>query len=333
MTLAVIVPVYNERANLAPFYGRAKAALDSLEGLSRWTIVFVNNGSSDGSLEELLALQRADARIRILTLARNFGYHAAMLAGLAETASELYAIIDVDCEDPPELFKEVYAAIQQGWSVAYGIRSRREEFPLITFGRRLFYRTVRLVADAEFVEWMSEFAMMTRQVRDAILVPKTTYPFLRAEIGYVGFKRIGVPYLRAKRQHGRSHFNFWGMIRFAVGGLLSSSTFPLRLILYMAAAVGVCVPVAVWWLALSEGQVTMLAALVGLYFLIMTVPLLSLYLARTYKNGVARPVYVVDWSQTFLGPLTGQTESAPAINPQQAALDAVARFTGGSGQS
>ena len=190
----------------------------------------------------------------------------------------------------------------------------------------MFYRIVRLVADAEFVEWMSEFAMMTRQVRDAILVPKTTYPFLRAELGYVGFKRIGIPYRRAKRQHGRTHFNFWGMIRFAVGGLLSSSTFPLRLILYIAAAVGVCFPMIVWWRSLNEGQVTTLAVLVGLYFLIVTVPLMSLYLARTYKNGVARPVYVVDWTETFLD---GTTESSVIVPQARAARDPVARLPGG----
>src|SRR5258708_26683353 len=93
---------------------------------------------------------------------------------------------------------------------------------------------------------MGELSMMTHQVRDAVLVPKTTYPFIRAEMAHVGFKRVGVPYRRLKRRLGHSHYNFFSMTRFAVAGFLSSSTFPLRLILYLASAVGIFFPITCW---------------------------------------------------------------------------------------
>jgi len=142
--------------------------------------------------------------------------------------------------------------------------------------------------------------MMTRQVRDAVLAPKTTYPFLRAEMAHVGFKRVGVPYRREQRLRGRSHYNLFSMSRFAVAGFLSSSTFPLRLVLYAASAVAVLFPVVCLSLHLTASQ-SLWAAVIGqFYFLLLTVPMLALYLARAYKNGIARPVYVVDQNQTFL---------------------------------
>lgn len=300
MKLAVIVPVHNERANIVPFYHRTKAVLASLKGLDDWAAVFVNDGSGDGSLEEILKLRANDDHVKVITLSRNFGYHAVLVAGLSQIGSDLYAVVDVDCEDPPELLGQFYETIQGGAQVAYGIRSNRQEPWLITLGRKLFYLANKHIADGEAVVWMAEFAMITKQVRDAILRPHTTYPFLRSEIGYVGFKRVGIPYFRAQRQHGRSHYNVWKMTKFAVAGILSSSTFPLRFVMYLAFAVGLMFPICVIALGLTDSGVVILTALVSLYFLLLTIPLISLYLARTYKNVVARPVFIIDKEQTFL---------------------------------
>lgn len=300
MNLAVIVPVHNECANIAPFYERARPVLESLEGLSEWEIIFVNDASADDSLAEILKLRAKDKRVKVITLSRRFGYHSVLVAGLSRADRDLYAMVDVDCEDPPELLAQFYRAVQSGVDVAYGVRSNREEPALITFSRKLFYYVNRMIADSEIVVWMAEFAMITRQVRDAILVPRTTYPFLRAELGFVGFKRAGISYFRAKRAHGKSHYNIWRMTRFAVAGILSSSTFLLRLVLYVAAAIGALFPLCSLALGLSLEQAGMLAVILSLYFLILSVPVIALYLARTYKNGVARPVFVIDEKQTFL---------------------------------
>jgi dolichol-phosphate mannosyltransferase len=300
MNLSVIVPVHNESANIAPFYQRARAVLESLPGLREWSLVFVNDASEDDSLSEILKLRAQDSRVRVITLSRRFGYHAVLMAGLTTVESDLYAMVDVDCEDPPELFVQFYGAIQGGAQVAYGIRSNREEPAVITFLRKLFYYANKRIADSEIVLWMAEFAMITRQVRDAIIAPHTTYPFLRAELGYVGFKRVGIPYFRAKRAHGRSHYSLWRMTRFAAAGILSSSTFPLRLVLYVAAALAVAYPSLVLLRGLTLEAAGRLAMILSFYFLLVTVPIIALYLARTYKNGVARPVYVVDRTQSFL---------------------------------
>ena len=300
MILNVIVPAYNEKQNVPYFYGRAKAALDSLGSEIEWNMVFVNNSSWDGTMEQVLALRASDPRVKLVTLSRNFGYHAALLAGLTAVDGDYYAIVDVDCEDPPELIVDFYKTIKTGTQVVYGVRSNRDEPQLVTFARRLFYIANRKVADSEIVMWMGEFSMITRQVRDAILVPKSTFVSLRAELGHVGFPRVGLPYQRAKRQFGETHYNFWRMTVYAVASILSATTFPLRLVLYLGALVAVAFPLAVVLLHLSAAATGVLAAIVSLYFLIVSLPLLSLYMARTYKNVAQRATFIIDWSRTYL---------------------------------
>ena len=298
-TLAVVVPVHNELANIGPFFERLAAALATLPGIES-RIVFVNDGSDDGSYERIRELARSDDRVKIVTLSRQFGYHGVLMAGLSLASADLYAIVDVDGEDPPELFREFLAAIVSGADVAYGIRSNRPEPSPITFGRRLFYYVNKWIADSEIIVWMAEFAMITRQVRDAIIAPRTTYPFLRAEIGYVGFARVGIPYVRGARMSGKTHYSMWRMTRFAVSGFLASSTFPLRLILYLAALTAVLFPVAMAVVGGGPAGATTLAAITALYFILFSLPTIALYLARTYKNGVARPTFIVDRNKTSL---------------------------------
>ncbi len=299
MKLNVIVPAFNERENVPYFYGRARKTLEALDGVD-WSLVFVNNSSEDGTLEEVLKLRAADPRVKIVTLSRNFGYHAALLAGLSALDADLYAIVDVDCEDPPELLTEFYRAIQGGAQVAYGVRSNRDEPAFVTLCRKLFYIANKRVADSEIVMWMGEFSMMTRQVRDAVLVPKTTFVSVRAEMGYVGFARVGIQYARAKRAFGETHYNFWRMTVYAVASILSATTFPLRLVLWISVFIGLGFPLGLLILRPTAAQTAAAAAMVSLGFLILTLPLLSLYLARTYKNGVMRATFVVDWTRTHL---------------------------------
>ncbi|HEV8228655.1 MAG TPA: glycosyltransferase family 2 protein [Candidatus Limnocylindria bacterium] len=294
-SLAAVVPVHNEVGNITPFYERARAVLETLPGVS-WQIVFVNDGSDDGSLESIRELRSRDGRVSVITLSRRFGYHAVLLAGLSLVAADRYVMIDVDCEDPPELLRDFHGALEGGADIAYGIRSNRVEPAPITFSRRVFYYLNRWIADSDIVVWMAEFAMITRQVRDAILVPHTTYVFLRAEIAYAGFVRVGVPYVRAARTSGKTHYNVLNMTRFAVSGFLAGSTFPLRLILYVAVVVGIVFPVAV---AFGIGAAE-LAAVTTLYFVLLSLSTIALYLARTYKNGVARPVFIIDKNKTYL---------------------------------
>ena len=299
MKLNVIVPARNEGPNIPFFYGRAKTALESIPGLE-WNIVFVNNASDDDSLDRMFELHEADPRVKIITLARNFGYAAALVAGLSSVDGDYYAIVDVDCEDPPELLVDFYKAIQNGAELAYGERSNRDEPWLVTFGRKLFYLANKGVADSEIVMWMGEFSMMTRQVRDALLVPKTAFMSVRAEMGYVGFRREAIPYLRAKRTYGKTHYNFLRMTLYAIASILSGTTFPLRFVSYLGVFVGLAFPAYMLVVGLPKEDIAAAAAIVALYYLVITIPLVAIYLTRVYKNVVHRPLFVIDQTRTSL---------------------------------
>lgn len=297
--LAVIVPARDEEQNVRFFYERAKPVLEALAGVD-WSIVFTNNASTDGTLEEMRALRAADPRVKIITLSRDFGYHAALMAGLSSVESDYYAIVDVDCEDPPELLTSFYRAIQAGAQIAYGIRSNRQEPALITLGRKLFYIANRRVADSEIVMWMGEFSMFTRQVRDAVLVPRTTFVSLRAELGYVGFSRAGFEYRREARKYGETHYNVWRMTVYAILSILSGTTFPLRVVTYASVLIGLGFPAYALAAGLSASRAASLAAILALYFVIITLPMISLYLARVYKNVVRRPIFIIDETRSHL---------------------------------
>lgn len=296
--LTVIVPCYNEEDGVVPFYERAKPALESL-GLD-WELLFVNDGSTDGSLDKILGLRKNDPRIKVLTLSRNFGYHAGLIAGLSSRDSSLYAIVDVDCEDPPELLPKFLKEIRSGAQIAYGNRSKRDEPAWVVFFRWLFYIINRRIADSPIQVWMGEFTMFRREVRDATLKNRTTAPFLRAELGHVGFKKAGVAYYRETRRYGRTHYNLPSMVRFAMTGFLSSSTFPLRGTLYFSAALVAGYVAAVACLRPSLVEAAALSAIFTFALAAWSFPVTALYLARTYKDVSGRPVFYADPARSHL---------------------------------
>ena len=299
--LAVITPLHNEAQSIKYFYDRLQSTLDEIDDLTSWEVYFVNDGSNDNSLKELIKLREQDKRVNIISLSRSFGYQKALQAGLRTAESQLYAIIDVDCEDPPELLKEFYDQIRrENVELAYGIRSNRDEPAWVTFCRNMFYKINRAIADSEVILWMGEFSMFTNNVKSAILSVKNTYPFLRTEMAYVGLKRKGFEYFRAKRKFGRTHYNLPRMAMFAVAGFLTSSTIPLRLILYSGGFIGSIMPLLWFFSGSSLETVADVSIIVALYYLIISLSMLAIYLARTYQNILSRPLYVIDHMKTFL---------------------------------
>ena len=290
--LAYITPAFNEQDCIDPFVERITKVLDGLEDRPDWRLIFVDNGSSDETYQRLLALHERDSRFKLLRLSRNFGYQGAMLAGLTEAKADVYGFIDIDCEDPPELIPEFWARYKEGYQVIYGIRSNRDEAAWMVFLRRLFYKLNSLVSDFGAVKWMAEFGLYTDDVRTAVLSQTTSFRFLRNEIAALGFRRIGVNYRRARRITGKSHYNVWGATKFAVAGLLASSTLPLRLSLYLIPLFVVLFCLAA---ARFAGTGLVLAWLVLIFaYQVITIPMIALYLARTYKNTVGFPLYAVD---------------------------------------
>ena len=299
--LSIICPVYNEQDNIKMFYERIRKVKEPLNDRYEFEIIFTNNRSTDNSYNIICDLHRLDKCVQLLTFSRNFGYQASILGGLLYARGDASVVIDVDCEDPPELIWQFIKKWEEGYDVVYGIRKKRQESEVIQWMRNLFYWILHRFGDYEVVMNMAEFSLITRNVRREILNNKSTFPFLRTEIGYSGFRRIGIDYVRQSRRHGKTHYNFLGMAAFAIGGILSSSTFFLRL----SAFIGMFLLPAnliLLFLDLTEKYSKAFEILVtlDLMYLVFFMAVLSIYSARIYKDGVQRPIFIVDWKYSFL---------------------------------
>lgn len=295
--LTVLCPVFNEAQCIELFYARWTALAQGLADRCDVELIFCNNCSTDGTAAKILALRQQDSRVQLLSYTRNIGYQASLQGGLRQASGDAIAMVDVDCEDPPEMI----AAFVDGWlagnDLVYGERKKRREPGWITQCRKIFYRLNRLVADNEIIVDMAEFCLIDHSVRDAILMGRNTFPFIRAEIAALGLQRLGIPYDRQARVAGTTHYNLWGMTRFAVAGILAGTTLPLRLALYLL------VPVLLGnlaWFLLAPAAPAWFArmVLVNLSYVSVFVAVGALYLARIYRNVIGRPQSVVDWHRS-----------------------------------
>lgn len=298
-TISVICPVFNEELCVEKFYALFCDAVAPLAAGYDIELIFTNNASTDRTLAIIRELREKDPRIQVITLSRNFGYQSSVLCGITHGSGDAFIVIDVDGEDPPSIIPQFVAGWEQGNDLVYGIRQQRPEPQIVIWARKLFYRFTRVIADADFILDMAEFSLFTRRMRDQVVLNQTGYPFIRAELAYLGFKRHGIPYARQRRIAGESHYSFMRMTQFAVGGILSSSTFPLRILFY------ICFPLAI--LDMLAGLVALAfpinlqaLAMWNLSFLVFAGGTIGIYAARIYKDGLRRPPFVVDWANTTL---------------------------------
>jgi len=294
--ISIICPVYNEEKNIMMFYKRTQKVLVPFSDRYNFEFIFTNNRSIDNTFNLISELHNNDKRIQLLTFSRNFGYQASISAGLSYARGDASVVIDVDCEDPPELLEKFIEKWEEGYDIVYGIRRKRQENIITQQIRNLFYWILNKMGDHEIVMNMAEFSLISKEVRQEILNNKSTFPFLRTEIAYAGFNRIGIDYTRQARRYGRTHYNLWGMAQFAVGGILSSSTFLLRFSAFLGLGL---LPINILFLALdimnlvSKGFEILIT--LDLMYLIFFISFLSIYTARIYKNGVQRPIFIIDW--------------------------------------
>lgn len=298
--VAILVPVYNEEKVIPLFFQRIAPVIDQLAVEFTPHLIFLNNASTDGSVEVISEIRRNHPDVYLLSLAKNVGYQRSIEFGLRHSTADIYMFIDVDCEDPPEMLLQFIQHYKEGYDVVYGERVDRIEVSSIKFLRKVFYRLMRALADEDIILDMAEFSLMTNEVREAIIQDSSSFPFIRASIGRVGFKRKGIPYRRDKRIAGETHYNIWGMVIFAIGGILSSGTWLLRLATY-------CLP---FWL-LTMVTLAGLASfgsfswaytwmvVLGFAYCGSVLSFLSIYLARTYKNTLGRPNAFLDRKHSY----------------------------------
>jgi polyisoprenyl-phosphate glycosyltransferase len=266
-------------------------------------LYFIDNGCQDDSYNIIRELHCHHPNVYVLVLSRNFGYQGALDCALRSIGADLYVMIDVDCEDPPEMIVDFLSYHKAGYDIVYGERVDRPETAPIKTARKVFYHLVHTVADDNFVLNMAEFSLITDQVRHAILQDVNSFPFLRASIGRIGFRRKNIPYTRQARIAGKTHYNFIGMTVFAIAGIMSASTLALRIAAYAFPLWLLLMGILTVFAIMSPAPwQTPLLLFTGFTFLAFSSIATGLYTARIYKNGLNRPNAIVRYEHSILPP-------------------------------
>ena len=300
--VSVVVPFYNEAGGVEPFYAELAAVLERLTA-HRFEIVCVDDGSSDGTLEELVGLAGRDARVRVLELSRNFGKEAALTAGIDAARGDAVIALDADLQDPPELI----ARLLDGWSGgADVVVARRTDRSSDSFLKRtsaeLFYRIHNRLSSVQIPGNVGDFRLLDRRVVEALKALPERQRFMKGLFAWIGFRTATVDYARGTRAAGASKFSGWRLWNFALEGITSFSTVPLRVWTYVGAlgalatflyALFIIARVLILGIDVP-GYASLLVAILFLGSLqLLSVGVLGEYIGRVYLETKQRPVYVV----------------------------------------
>ncbi len=230
--LSIIVPVFNEQEVLHEFYRRLSQVLDGIDAAME--IVFVNDGSTDYSLLQLQELQANDPRIAILDLSRNFGKEIAMTAGLDHVRGDAVVIIDADLQDPPELIPQMIEEWRHGFDVVYAQRrSRAGESTLKKTTASLFYRIMQRISRVQIPVDTGDFRLLSRRAVDALAGLRERHRFMKGLFAWIGYPQKAILYDRDARHDGLSKWNYLALWNFALEGITSFSTLPLKVATYL----------------------------------------------------------------------------------------------------
>ena len=300
--LSVVVPVFNEAEVLPAFFERLKKVIDSLESMS-YEVIYVDDGSSDDSFQQLRAITDSDSSVRIIKLSRNFGHQIAITAGIDEARGDAVVVIDADLQDPPEVIRTFVEKWRSGYDVVYGVREKREgEGWLKLVTANLFYRILKPLAQIDIPLDAGDFRLMSKRVVRQLKHMKERSRFVRGLVSWVGFRQIGVRYSRDKRYAGETKYPYQKMINFAMDGVTSFSTIPLQIATwlgYFASLLAFLYAISVFVQKILgytvQGWATIM---VGVLFLggvqLICLGIIGEYIGRIFNEIKQRPIYIVD---------------------------------------
>lgn len=302
VTLSLVAPVYNEAESIALFLARVDEVFAAKPDVAL-ELVFVNDGSTDATLATLLLAQARDARVRVVDLSRNFGKEAALTAGLHAARGDVVVPIDVDLQDPPEVILPMLAKWREGCEV---VLARRVDRSSDAWAKRTtanwFYRLHNRIATPKLPENVGDFRLLDRQVVEALKTLPESCRFMKGMFAWVGFRTATVDYVRPERAAGTSKFNGWKLWNFALEGVTSFSSDPLRIWTYLGLAVSCLSFVLGMVIALRvllfgsdvPGYASIMVAVTFLGGLqLMGIGVIGEYLGRTYIESKRRPIYIV----------------------------------------
>lgn len=303
MTLvSIVAPFHNEAAGVAAFYRELCAALEAVPG-HEFEIVCVDDGSTDATLETLVALHERDRRVRVIELSRNFGKEAALTAGIDAARGDAVIAMDADLQDPPALISRLIEEWARGADVVLARRTDRSSDSFLKRNTaQAFYRLHNRLSSVHIPENVGDFRLLDRKAVDALKKLPERQRFMKGLFAWIGFRTAMVDYARAPRAAGASKFSGWRLWNFALEGFTSFSTVPLRVWTYVGAtgaaltfcyAVFIIVRVLMFGIDVP-GYASLLVAILFLGSLqLLSVGLLGEYIGRMYLETKQRPVYVV----------------------------------------
>ena len=297
--LSVVLPAYNEEATL---FKTAKVIPSILDAAGiPFEIVFVSDGSKDGTWDEICAAAAGDPRIRGVRFSRNFGKEAAVFAGLAQAKGECAAVMDCDLQHPPEKLIEMYRLWQQGYDVVEGVKKDRgRESALHSFAAKAFYKIISSATGIDMSN-ASDFKLLDRNVVNALLNMNEKHAFFRALSSWVGFRTIAVPFEVHEREAGSSKWSTKSLIRYAVFNITSFTTLPMQIVTWLGIIMFILMilqgidSLRSYILGRSvPGATTIILLLLFIGSIVMmSLGVIGYYIARIYEEVLGRPRYII----------------------------------------
>ncbi len=302
--LSIIVPLFNEEENIEPFleeFSTIEGKLSSYE----IEILFVNDGSEDGSREHVMRMRKKDPRIRYIEFSRNFGKEAATTAGLHHATGDAALLIDADLQHPIRLIPEFVSKWEEGVEVVIGVRNRsKSEGVIRKTGSYLFYKILNVISDTPVVPQATDFRLVDRAVIDSFNRLTEHSRVTRGLIDWLGFRRELIYFDANERERGIPAYRLNKLVHLAIAGLVTSSTLPLRLAGYIGALIAFlsgCLGIVQfldrfiipWGLNFTGTAILATITLFLVGIILMCLGLLAFYLEHTFRNAQGRPLYVV----------------------------------------
>lgn len=300
--ISIVIPCYNEEASLDRLVDRLDKAIDAVPAAA-FEIVFVNDGSTDATLQRLLELQRERTDLVVVDLSRNFGKEAALSAGISTASGEAVIPMDADLQDPPELVAELVRHWREGAEVVVARRSNRSADSILKrTSARAFYRVHNAISEVPIPDDVGDFRLMDRCAVDVLNSLPESRRFMKGLFSWVGFRTASVEYVREARSTGTSRFDAWRLWNLAVEGITSFSLVPLRMWSYVGASVAVFSLFWGTWILVRTlvqgrdvpGYASIIVAVLFLGGLqLIGIGIIGEYVGRTYLESKRRPAFVV----------------------------------------
>ncbi len=316
--LTVVVAAYNEAEALPQLHPRIAAVLRRLDDIEG-RVIYVDDGSSDGTWNVLQRLARKDPNVSLLRLSRNFGKELALTAGLDQVESGAALILDADGQDPPELIPQFVARWREGYDDVHGTRVQREGESWIKRATAAgFYRVIGRLSKTPIPADTGDFRLLSPRALDALRQMRERHRFMKGLFGWVGFRQVAIPYRREPRLAGDSKFGLWKLWNFALEGITSFSTAPLRAATYLGLMAALVAFVFAIWIIIKfalygdavAGWPTMMVVILFLGGTqLIALGLIGEYLGRMYEEMKQRPLYLVDEWRPALGGVSSEPRS------------------------